>query len=167
MRLIGRGGRTYLRCLPLPTMWHITRMRPFVLLALTACSTETGSTPALSAPDGSPGTLEASAGYDARADTGTDATASYSGAAETGTGGRSDSGAAETGTGGRSDSGAADAGPTGPVYPRPGGPQGPGVLPPAVANVAYLGKLAYDDPRIERDLGFSGVVNGQIVWTFG
>jgi hypothetical protein len=64
---------------------------------------------------------------------------------------------------------AADAasGPAGPVYPQPGGAPGPGVLPPKAANVSYLGTLGYDDPEIARDLGFSGVVNGQIVWTFG
>jgi hypothetical protein len=41
------------------------------------------------------------------------------------------------------------------------------VLPPKVGNVSYVGKLIYDDPRIVRDLGFTGVVNGQIIWTFG
>ena len=61
----------------------------------------------------------------------------------------------------------ADHGPTVLTYPQPGGPPGAGVLPPAVASVTYLGKLVYDDPRIVRDLGFSGVVSGQIIWTFG
>jgi hypothetical protein len=53
------------------------------------------------------------------------------------------------------------------VYPAPGQMTGPGALPPQVANVTYLGKLTYDNAEIVRDLGFSGVVNGQIVWTFG
>jgi hypothetical protein len=66
-----------------------------------------------------------------------------------------------------SDALASDAGPAGPVTPEPGGPPGPGVLPPKIENVTYLGKLPYDDPRIARDLGFSGVINRQIVWTFG
>jgi len=44
---------------------------------------------------------------------------------------------------------------------------GTGVLPPTVASTTYLGKLLYDDSAIVRDLGFSGVVNGQIIWTFG
>ena len=60
-----------------------------------------------------------------------------------------------------------DAAASGPVTPQPGGAPGPGVLPPKPGNVTYLGKLAYDDPRIARDLGFTGVLNGQIVWTFG
>src|SRR5204862_3144591 len=55
----------------------------------------------------------------------------------------------------------------GAVYPQPGMPLGPGTLPPVVASTAYLGTLKYDNPDIARDLGFSGVVNGQIVWTFG
>ena len=81
----------------------------------------------------------------------------------------SDSGSAADGPGADSalDGGAPDAGPSGPVTPQPGGPPGPGVLPPQVASVTYLGELATDDPRIARDLGFTGVVNGQIVWTFG
>jgi hypothetical protein len=36
-----------------------------------------------------------------------------------------------------------------------------------VASATYLGKLIYDNRAIARDLGFSGVVNGQIIWTFG
>jgi len=55
----------------------------------------------------------------------------------------------------------------GPVYPEPGQVTGTGVLPPTVASTTYMGKLIYDDSAIVRDLGFSGVVNGQIIWTFG
>jgi len=55
----------------------------------------------------------------------------------------------------------------GPVYPEPGQVTGTGVLPPTVFGTTYLGKLIYDDSAIVRDLGFSGVVNGQIIWTFG
>jgi hypothetical protein len=36
-----------------------------------------------------------------------------------------------------------------------------------VANVTYRDTLVYDNVQIVRDLGFSGVVNGQIIWTFG
>ncbi len=53
------------------------------------------------------------------------------------------------------------------MYPAPGQHTGPGVLPPAADSVVFQGHLIYDDPRIVRDLGYSGVVNGQIVWTFG
>jgi Domain of unknown function (DUF4185) len=43
---------------------------------------------------------------------------------------------------------------------------GPATLPPKVASVEYLGPLNYGTD-VARDLGFSGVVNGQSVWTFG
>jgi hypothetical protein len=72
-------------------------------------------------------------------------------------------GASEAGT----DAQAADAGPTGFVSPHPGMTPGPGTLPPAIESAAYLGALAYDNAEIARDLGFSGVVNGESVWTFG
>jgi hypothetical protein len=55
----------------------------------------------------------------------------------------------------------------GAVYPAPGQRKGSGVLPPATTSVVFKGKLVYDNPKILRDLGFTGVVNGQIVWTFG
>lgn len=63
--------------------------------------------------------------------------------------------------------GTAGATSSGPVYPQPGQMTGPGKLPPEVARVTYKDTLICDNPQIVRDLGFSGVVNGQIVWTFG
>ncbi len=53
------------------------------------------------------------------------------------------------------------------IYPRPGQTKGPGVLPPAVDTAVFLGPIHYNDPSTARDLGFSGVVNGQSIWTFG
>jgi hypothetical protein len=54
------------------------------------------------------------------------------------------------------------------VYPAPGQRTGPGVLPASTARAPeYLGTLEYDNANIVRDLGYSGVVNGQVVWTFG
>ncbi len=52
------------------------------------------------------------------------------------------------------------------LYPAPGGPAGPGRLPARSATSDYLGKMKFDQPT-DLDLGFSGVVNGQSVWTFG
>lgn len=52
------------------------------------------------------------------------------------------------------------------TYPQPGQHTGPGVLPPKAASATFLGPLHYDS-NIARDLGFSGVVNGQVLWTFG
>jgi len=70
--------------------------------------------------------------------------------------------------GGDAQTDAGDDGGLGTVYPQPGQRTGPGVLPAQTAGPAeYLGTLVYDDPNIVRDLGYSGVVNGQIVWTFG
>lgn len=69
------------------------------------------------------------------------------------------------GSGAPNAGGAAGAG--GAVYPAPGQHTGPGVLPPAADSVVFQGHLVYDDTRILRDLGYSGVVNGRIVWTFG
>jgi len=54
-----------------------------------------------------------------------------------------------------------------PVYPQPGQTKGPGVLPPKVSKLNYRGPLQYKTTSCVRDLGFSGVVNNQIVWTFG
>ncbi|MDI5973763.1 DUF4185 domain-containing protein [Streptomyces sp. SL13] len=52
------------------------------------------------------------------------------------------------------------------VYPAPGQSTGPGVLPAKPASVEYLGAQDYGTD-VARDLGFSGVVNGQSVWTYG
>jgi hypothetical protein len=60
-----------------------------------------------------------------------------------------------------------DAGPPA-VYPQPGQQTGPGILPAKTAGAPkYLGTLWVDNRNVIRDLGFTGVVNGQIVWTFG
>ncbi|HEX4477783.1 MAG TPA: hypothetical protein VH142_21995 [Polyangiaceae bacterium] len=91
-----------------------------------------------------------------------------SGGGTTGSGGTSDGGGTPSSTGGTSgtrDAGTGGSG--GAVYPEPGQRTGPGVLPPATDSVTYEGKLLYDNTNIVRDLGYSGVVNGQIVWTFG
>ncbi|GAA3585023.1 hypothetical protein GCM10022222_82060 [Amycolatopsis ultiminotia] len=56
--------------------------------------------------------------------------------------------------------------PGGFVYPAPGQSTGTGVLPATPASVEYLGRQDYGTD-VARDLGFSGVVNGQSVWTFG
>lgn len=52
-------------------------------------------------------------------------------------------------------------------YPSPGDTTGPGSLPPKIAKATYLGaqRSAYND--YARDLGFTGVLNGEIVWTYG
>lgn len=52
------------------------------------------------------------------------------------------------------------------VYPVPGQSTGPGVLPPTPASVDYLGPQNYGT-TVARDLGFSGVLYGQSVWTYG
>jgi len=55
-----------------------------------------------------------------------------------------------------------------PVYPQPGQIKGPGApLPPKVSSTKYLGVLEYKKTRCVRDLGYSGVVNNRIIWTFG
>ncbi|KAJ2956874.1 hypothetical protein NQZ79_g7330 [Umbelopsis isabellina] len=54
-----------------------------------------------------------------------------------------------------------------PVYPQPGQTTGSGVLPPKVSKTTYQGVLQYKNTKCVRDLGFTGVVNGQIIWTFG
>ncbi|KAG2181424.1 hypothetical protein INT43_009007 [Umbelopsis isabellina] len=54
-----------------------------------------------------------------------------------------------------------------PVYPQPGQTKGNGVLPPKLSKATYKGTLQYKNTKCVRDLGFTGVVNGQIVWTFG
>lgn len=61
---------------------------------------------------------------------------------------------------------------TRPVYPQPGGPPGPGVLPLKVASTKYHDKMRFCHPKGHQhdvlcDLGFSGVIDGKIVWTFG
>ena len=53
------------------------------------------------------------------------------------------------------------------IYPAPGQMIGPGQLPAKVANYTYLGNQTTVSGPIYRDLGFTGVVNGLIVWTFG
>ncbi len=53
------------------------------------------------------------------------------------------------------------------IYPRTGQTTGPGALPPKVDTAVFLGPIHYNDPSTARDLGFSGVVNGQSIWTFG
>jgi hypothetical protein len=52
------------------------------------------------------------------------------------------------------------------VYPAPGQSTGTGTLPARAASVEYLGRQDYG-ADVARDLGFSGVVNGQSVWTYG
>lgn len=52
------------------------------------------------------------------------------------------------------------------VYPAPGQTTGPGVLPPKAAAVEYPGRQVYG-ADVARDLGFSGVVGGRSVWTYG
>jgi hypothetical protein len=52
------------------------------------------------------------------------------------------------------------------VYPAPGQTTGAGQLPPAAASVDYLGAQDYGT-GVARDLGFSGVVGGRSVWTYG
>lgn len=60
-----------------------------------------------------------------------------------------------------------------PVYPQPGQhPPGPGQHPPKPAHVRYHDKMTFFHPRghkhtVMRDLGFTGVLDGKIVWTFG
>jgi hypothetical protein len=53
------------------------------------------------------------------------------------------------------------------LYPHPGQFTGTGVLPVRVAKATFLGKQSSPDGGFARDLGYTGVVNGQIVWTFG
>ncbi len=59
--------------------------------------------------------------------------------------------------------------PTGFVYPAPGQrAAGGGRLPASASGSEYLGEQKTNIPTgIDRDLGFSGVVNGQSVWTYG
>lgn len=60
-----------------------------------------------------------------------------------------------------------------PVYPQPGqAPPGPGQGPPKPATVRYHDKMQFFHPRghqhgVMRDLGFTGVLDNKIVWTFG
>ena len=63
-------------------------------------------------------------------------------------------------------------GPT-PVYPQQGQqPPGPGKMPPKPANVRYMGAMRFYHPRghqhnVMRDLGFTGIIDGRIVWSWG
>jgi hypothetical protein len=104
--------------------------------------------------------------------------ASASSGASSGSGATSGDGVSYMDDGGGSGAGGDDAGDagttsdatigsSGAVYPEPGQHMGPGVLPAAAGSVMYLGKLLYENPNIVRDLGYSGVVNGQVIWTFG
>lgn len=60
-----------------------------------------------------------------------------------------------------------------PKWPQPGeGPPGPGQMPPKVANLDYKGKMTFFKPDghphgVMRDLGFSGVIDGKVVWCWG
>lgn len=59
-----------------------------------------------------------------------------------------------------------------PEIPQPGGPSGPGQLPPKVANIRYTEKHKFLKPdgkphNTMRDLGFTGVLDGKILWTWG
>jgi len=59
------------------------------------------------------------------------------------------------------------------VYPQPGlRHAGPGQLPPKVKETNYHGKMRFYHPaghehKIARDLGFTGVLDGKVVWTWG
>ncbi|MFB6551246.1 DUF4185 domain-containing protein [Streptomyces sp. NPDC056405] len=52
------------------------------------------------------------------------------------------------------------------VYPAPGQRTGAGALPVQAADSSYLGRQDYGR-EVARDLGFSGVLNGQSLWTYG
>ena len=60
-----------------------------------------------------------------------------------------------------------------PVTPQPGQRQpGPGQMPPKVAKTAYLDRHQFYHPKgyrhyTMRDLGFTGVLDGKIVWCWG
>lgn len=54
------------------------------------------------------------------------------------------------------------------VYPAPGQTQSTHALPVTVATTEFLGAQSSTAPfAYERDLGFTGVLNGEIIWTFG
>jgi len=59
------------------------------------------------------------------------------------------------------------------VYPQPGQrAPGPGHLPPKVASTKYHQSMRFFHPRghehtVARDLGFTGVLDGKCVWTWG
>lgn len=53
------------------------------------------------------------------------------------------------------------------AYPSPVGRSGGVALPPKVAKAIFLSKQSSPNGAFARDLGFTGVVNGQIVWTYG
>lgn len=60
-----------------------------------------------------------------------------------------------------------------PVYPQPGhANSAKGHMPPRVANLDYRGKMRFFKPdgephQVLRDLGFSGVIDGRVVWCWG
>jgi hypothetical protein len=60
-----------------------------------------------------------------------------------------------------------------PIYPNPGkAPPGPGSLPPRVKNITYHDRMQFYRPDgrrhdVLRDLGFSGVLDGRIIWAWG
>ena len=59
------------------------------------------------------------------------------------------------------------------VYPQPGQkPPGPGQMPPKVANLQYTPMHQFYHPNGKphdtlRDLGFTGILDGRVVWTWG
>lgn len=59
------------------------------------------------------------------------------------------------------------------VCPQPGRrPPGPGRLPPRVSTTTYHGPMTFHHPSgrphaVARDLGFTGVLDGHLVWTWG
>lgn len=60
-----------------------------------------------------------------------------------------------------------------PVYPQQGQqPPGPGTRPPKVKAAHYKGAMRFYHPRghqhdVARDLGYTGILDGRIVWTWG
>jgi hypothetical protein len=117
---------------------------------------------AASGAGGEPGDVSAAAGGAAGREAG-----HGGGGAPAGSSGTAGFGGANAGASGTTAGGTPSARTPVPVYPQPGQTTGPGKLPPEVANVTYRDTLVYDNVQIVRDLGFSGVVNGQIIWTFG
>jgi len=59
------------------------------------------------------------------------------------------------------------------IWPQPGHVnQAAGQMPPRVANLDYRGKMRFFKPdgsphNVLRDLGFSGVIDGKVVWCWG
>lgn len=60
-----------------------------------------------------------------------------------------------------------------PIIPQPGQqPPGPGQLPPRVSKLTYLDPHVFYHPsgrphNVMRDLGFTGVLDGKVIWTWG